>query len=333
MTRTALVLFACSILSHAQPPDAGVTATYHFTSPQTEQGLTEAVKLIQYVAAVPQASADIRTATLTFSGPADAVDFAAWVLPAIDKSAGDAPAVQEYKLPKGKVARVDFLTNVREPRDVQALLTILRTVADVQGVYPFTPNHAMVLRDADWSVAFAEWMIRQIDRPVAAKPDPAAREYQVGGPDFRGLGHGARLNFLTAMKSERQEMELLTVLRMVSDVQKIFVYDSAHILAMRAGDLDLERAEWIIGQLDRPQEQPLGTQTFAAPSGDDVTRIFRLQNATPEFLKTAIASLRTDLKIRKIFQTTEPANIVVRGTGDQIAAAAMWMAAHNALTE
>jgi len=42
--------------------------------------------------------------------------------------------------------------------------------------------------------------------------------------------------------------------------------------------------------------------------------------------------MRSDFKIGKIFYTTAPANIDrVRGTADQVAAAAAWMTSHNAL--
>ena len=43
--------------------------------------------------------------------------------------------------------------------------------------------------------------------------------------------------------------------------------------------------------------------------------------------------MRTELNIMKTFSTTTPPNVIVRGTADQIAAAAKWMASHNALNE
>jgi hypothetical protein len=91
----------------------------------------------------------------------------------------------------------------------------------------------------------------------------------------------------------------------------------------------LQRAEWLIQQLD----QTSGPASFTAPSGDDVTRVFRLRNATLQGIQAAVTGIRPDLNIKKIFATTAPATIVVRGTTDQIAATATWMTVHTMLFE
>jgi hypothetical protein len=64
-----------------------------------------------------------------------------------------------------------------------------------------------------------------------------------------------------------------------------------------------------------------------------MTRTFHLRNATPQSLQTVVTGLRSDVNITKVFATTTPAYIVLRGTTDQIAAAMTWMTAHNALFE
>jgi hypothetical protein len=331
-TPIIVAILACSVISHAQLASTTVMGTYHFTSLQTVQGLQEAATIIRTVASAPQVSVDTSNATFTFSGLAETVDFAAWVLPQIDHAAGD-NAIHEYLLPSGDIGRVNFVPNVDTAQDIQELLTILRTVADVQKIFTFTSNHAIVLRGPAWNVAFAEWIIDQVNQPKQKKPDSTPREFTVGGPDFRGMGHGARLNFLANMTSPQQMQELLTVLRTVSDIQKVFSYAPSHALVFRAGDSDLQRAEWIIQHLDLPAGQSSGAATFTAPAGNDVTRIFHLPNAPPESVQTVVTGLRSEVKLRQVFPTMAPANIVVRGTTDQMAAAMKWMTSHNALFE
>lgn len=332
MTRVIVVILTCSVISHAQPSAATVTGTYHFTTPQTAVSLQEAATLIRSVASIPQVSVDIPTASLAFSGPGAGVNFAEWVLPQIDRATGD-DAVHEYRMPTGDVGRVRFVLNPEKPQELQELLTILRTVADVQKMFTFALNRAFVLLGPDWQIAFAGWIIDQIDQPIQQKPDSAPREFTVGGPDFRGMGHGARLNFLSNMTTRQQNQEVLTVLRTVGDIQKLFSYSTSHAFVFRGNDSDLQRAEWIIQQLELPAGQASGPASFTAPAGDDVTRIFRLRNASQQWIQAAVTALRSELNIRKIFSTTVPANIIVRGTTDQIAASATWMAAHNALIE
>lgn len=333
MTRSVQLLLVFSICLWSQSAPTNVTSKYHFTTPQTPQSLDEAAALVRTVASVPQVSTDISTATLIFSGPAESVDLAAWILPRIDRAAGDGGFVPEYKFNKDSVARVNFPANMEKPQETQEILTVLRTVADVQKIFTFTPNHALVLQGKDYTVSFAEWIIEQLDQPIPAKPEASMREFTVGGPDFRGMGHGARVCFLATLNSPRQTQEILTILRTVGDIQKVFSFSSRGALVFRANDTDLKRAEWIIQQLDQTARQAPGNRTFAAPSGDDVTRIFPLRDTTPRWVQAAITTLRSEYKIKKIFSNTAPPNIVVRGTSDQIEAAAAWIAKQNALTE
>ena len=180
--------------------------------------------------------------SLTFSGPAEAVNFAEWTLPQVDKTAGDS-ALHEYRFPSGDIGRVGFLSNVRTEQSVGQLITIVRTVADVQKILIMKSNHAIALRGQDWVVEFAEWIIDQIDRPNQQKPDSTPREFTVGGPDFRDLGHGACLLFLANMTGKKQMHQVIQVLRTVDDVSKVFDYEATHALAFRADDVDLQRAE------------------------------------------------------------------------------------------
>jgi hypothetical protein len=325
------VLLACS--SAAAPTTAeSVSGSYHFTTPQTPQSMAEAATTVKVVGALTQSSFDISTETLTFSGPIEGVALVQWVLPQIDKTTGDS-ALHEYRLPSGDLARVVFVPNAEKPQQMQELLTVLRTVADVQKIYTSSSNHALVMRGPEWEVLFSQWIIDQLNVPAGQKPDTTPREFTVGGPDFRGMGHGARLNFLASVAQPRQAMELLTVLRTVGDVMKVFSYTSSHALVLRAGDIDLQRAEWLIQQLDLSAGHPAGTGTFTAPTGDDVTRIFSVPNATPQWIQGALNNMRSELNIKKTFSTTSPANLIVRSTADQVAAAAAWMASHNALSE
>jgi hypothetical protein len=332
MRRTILAILACSVISPAQPSSATVTGTWRFATTQPDHSLQEAATIVRTVASVPQVSVDLSTSTLTFSGPVGAVNFAEWILPQIDKSAGDA-AAHEYRLPSGDIGRVNFVPNLQKPQELQELLTVLRTVADVQKIFTFSSNRAVVLVGPDWEVSFAEWIIDQIDRPIQQKPDSAPHEFTVGGPDFRGLGHGARLNFLSNVTLPQQTQEILTVLRTVGDIQKVFSFYTSHALVLRAGDSDLQRGEWLIQQLDLPTGQTSGPASFTAQGGDDVTRVFRLRNTNPQGIQAAVNGIRSELNIKKIFPTTAPATIVVRGTADQIAATSTWMAVHTMLFE
>jgi len=137
MMRTILAMLAGSVLSYAQPSSPTLMGSYKFTTPQTPQGMEEVAMIVRSVAFVPQVSVDTSTAILTFSGPAEAVNFAEWILPQVDKTAGDS-ALHEYRLPSGDVGRIGFLSNVRTAQSVQQMIAIVRTVADIPKIQTLT---------------------------------------------------------------------------------------------------------------------------------------------------------------------------------------------------
>ncbi|HWE49537.1 MAG TPA: hypothetical protein VG273_07105 [Bryobacteraceae bacterium] len=330
--RTIAASLAFAAFAHPQVSSSYVKGTYYFTTPQTEQSLKEAATMVRTVADAPQSSVDSATSSLAFSGPLDGVNFAEWVLPLIDKATGE-PGVREYKLRSGELGRVYFVPNAATPQAMQELLTVLRTVADVQRVYTNTASHAIVMRAPEWQALFADWIVGQLNKPSQAKPDPQPAGFTVGGPDYRGLGHEARVNLLTGMTGQRQNQEVLTVLRAVGDIQKVFSYSPNHALILRAGDIDLQRGEWLIQRLDMRAGTFSEPQVFTAPTGDDVTRVFYLPGTTPEGLQSIVTGLRTELKIKKMFSTTKPAILAVRGTAGDVAATVMWLAAHQTPSE
>ncbi|MDE3198612.1 MAG: hypothetical protein KGN84_19850 [Acidobacteriota bacterium] len=331
MTRTIMAALACAASLPAQTPTTA-GGTYTFATLHTLRNFQEAVTIVRTVADVPQVSADADHSAMTLRGPVDLVKFAAWILTQIDRAAGDT-GVHEYALPSGEVGRVRFLVNATSTQQTQEMLTILRTVGDVRRIFNLSSNSALVFRGPKWQVDFADWMIDELDQPAKKQPEPPPVSFTVGGPDVPGVGHDARLNFVKNLTSPVQTQEMITVLRTVGDVMKVFTYSSSHALVFRADDAGVERAEWLIQQLDLPPGQGTGMKTYTASAGDDVTRVFYLTNPAPGGQRTAVAGLHSDLGLKKLFFTTSPAAVVVRGTTDEVGAATQWMASHNALGE
>ena len=320
----------CLLATAAFAQTTGADGTFHFTSPQTPQSLQEAATILRTVADIPQVSIDASLATLTFHGPADKVALAQWMLGELDRPGGET-ALHEYPMANGEVARVNFLTNVPNAQPMQEVLTVLRTVADLQKVFNFTSRQAIVLRGGEGTVAFSEWIVDQLNLPSQQKPDATAREYTLTNANPKS-GALARVNYLTNVTTARGMQEILSTLRIVGEIQKIFNYTNQRALVLRGNDSDIARAEWLIQDLDQqPGQQAAGTHVFNTPTGDDVTRIFYVANATPQGLQTAVTAIRTEANVRRVFSTTAPSAVVVRGTSDQVEAAAQIFAAGNGL--
>jgi general secretion pathway protein D len=64
-----------------------------------------------------------------------------------------------------QVVKVFYLSNVTAPQEMQELLTVLRTVVDVQKVFSFTTQNAMVVRAEADTMALVEKLISDLDKP------------------------------------------------------------------------------------------------------------------------------------------------------------------------
>lgn len=323
---TSKLLIGCFFAAAAVAQTTGADGSFHFTTPQTPQSLQQAATLLRTVADIPQVSLDDSLSTITFHGPADKVAMAEWTLGELDRPGGET-ALHEYKMPAGEVARINFLANVQTTQGMQEVLTVLRTVADIAKVFNYTARQAIVLRGKEGDIAFAEWIVDQLNRPAQPEPDTAPREYTLATN-----GAEARVNYLANVTTPQGIQEILATLRIVGEIMKVFTYSPRRAIVLRGADPDIQRAEWLIQGLDQqPGQQTAGTHAFAAPAGDDVTRIFYLANAKPQGLKAAVTAVRSEAKVRRAFSTTTPATVVVRGTSDQVEAAAQIIAAGNGL--
>ncbi len=64
-----------------------------------------------------------------------------------------------------QVVKVFYLSNVTAPQEMQEMLTVLRTVVDVQKVFSFASQNALVVRaDAD-TMALVEKLVSDLDKP------------------------------------------------------------------------------------------------------------------------------------------------------------------------
>src|ERR1019366_7996666 len=64
-----------------------------------------------------------------------------------------------------QVVKVFYLSNVTSPQEMQEILTVLRTVVDVQKVFSFTAQNALIVRAEADTMALVEKLIADLDKP------------------------------------------------------------------------------------------------------------------------------------------------------------------------
>jgi general secretion pathway protein D len=64
-----------------------------------------------------------------------------------------------------QVVKVFYLSNVTTPQEMQEILTVLRTVVDVQKVFSYTAQNALIVRAEADTMALVEKLIADLDKP------------------------------------------------------------------------------------------------------------------------------------------------------------------------
>jgi hypothetical protein len=203
--------------------------------------------------------------------------------------------------------------NLERPRDFQERVTVVRSVPDIRNVAVSWSRKAVGVRTTSGKVAMAEWILARLAGV------PGATEYRAPS----GEDEVVRVYFTSNVVTPMAQQELVTTVRAIGDIQRIFVTTSPLAIVMRSSAVRVALAEWLIGKLDLPaiQETP-ATQdltpleyTFAGPreGGEiqDAVRIYRLARVeSPEQFQTIVMAVRTKAQIQRLFVVREQRALV-----------------------
>src|SRR5713101_1577815 len=150
--------------------------------------------------------------------------------------------------------RVVHLITTPRSRDFQEMATALRTVAQIRDLTVDSEHNSFILNGTPGDLAMAEWLVHMMDKPSNWQPseqevwNPSTREYRLSA----GRVPVARVYYLINTTSTLGLQEIITVLRTVADIQEIFSYTPARVLAFRGSADEVELSDWLIRKLDLP---------------------------------------------------------------------------------
>ncbi len=334
----AFVAVCGAVAVSAQTP-AAQRQTFDFSNKPTPQNLQEMATVLRTVGDIRQLSADPAASTITVNGTADELAMSGWILRQLDQPASSSALQYPVAGKSDDVIRLFHLANLpTAPQVMQEVLTTLRTVADVQKVFNYTPLQDLIMRGPAAQMALAEYLIRALDVAPGSTATNPEFQYQAATG-----GQVARVFYLATVKVPQQIQEILTVLRTVVDIQKVFYLTPNSAIAIRCSPGDLATAAWIIQSLDIPANQiPLasaGPREFimpaaASPLGGIVVRVFYPTHiAIPKGIQETLTMLRTKLSIQRVFNYSALPALVVRGTADQITKAEQLISAQDQLAK
>jgi len=311
------LLFAACVAAQT----ATQTQTFDLANKPGTHALEEVTTILRVVGGVTHVSMDRDTSSVKITGTPDELAMSGWIIRNLDQpSPSPDPFLVAGKSDDG--IRVFHLTQAgaASPRAVQELLTVIRTVGDIQKIFYYMDHADLVVRGPAAELGLAEFLTSSLDQT----PDPQ-RTAMTMSPEYQyNWGRGTdtvRVYYLAHSAQPQQTQEILTNLRTVLQVQRVFNFTAMEALVLRGSPETVAAAEWMIRSLDVPADARNAPREFTAstlsPGGAMIHVLYPANLRGPALMQT-LTALRTDLNIQEAFLKTTPATLVVRGSADQV---------------
>ena len=299
--------------------------TFQLTQDENQQRLEELAAVLRATGHIQQVSIDDLKRTIAVEGTAEQIAMADWLVHQMDLPAnGPFSGVHEYRPPAGSddLVRVFYLTHASTAQEVQEIVTTVRSVADIWRVHVYNALNAVAVRGTNQQISLTAWLVDQLNQPAhVAAPEP--HEYKLPGDD------GARVFELTYPQTPQQLQEIVTILRSIGDIRRLFVCNDRRAVALRGTAEQVALAAWLVTELDKPVTGQAATEDNTAPheyrlssGADDLVRVFYLASSqSAQDLQKAAVQVRTTAGIPRLFVYKALGAMAVRGTVGQVTTA------------
>jgi hypothetical protein len=299
--------------------------TFQLTQDENEQELEEIATVLRATGDIQQVSIDDINKTVTVIGTAGQIAIADWLVRQMDLPA-NAPlsGVHEYRPAAGSddVVRVFYLTHASTPQELQQIVTTVRSVADIQRVFVYNALNAVAVRGTNQQILLGAWLVDQLNQPAHVTA-PAPHEYKLPGDDV------TRVFELTYPQTPQQLQEIVTLIRSIGDIPRLFVCNERRAVALRGRSDQIALAGWLVSELDKPVDGQARTQDDSQPheyrlpnSPDNLVRVFYLDSSQSAQDRQKVATqVRVTSGIMRLFVYNALGALAARGTDTQVATA------------
>lgn len=228
----------------------------------------------------------------------------------------------------GETARVFRFAHAGSPQLRQEIANVVRSVGDVQRVAVDGRAGVLAVRGTPEQLELVAWIFGELDRTAGAPAATTVESYKTPGDYLPQV----RVFFLAHGDDPRTVQEIVNTVRSVGDLQRVYAYSGKSAIVLRGNADQVELADWLIRNLDRPagvlsEEKPLEhTYNDAASSRPQTAvRMYRMSHSTTsQALEEAVDAIRTVSDANRVTVNTAIATITLRATPAQ-AAMATWL--------
>jgi len=216
----------------------------------------------------------------------------------------------------GQNATLTFQLKNTGGQGLQEVLTTLHTVFDLKTLSADPGVSTITITGTPDQIAASEWLIPKLDALPGTLPTP--QKYLFGGNN----NDVVEVFELKNSPSIYDLQEILTGLRTVAQIAKIYQVVAPRLMIMRADANHITVADFLIPQLDQPvaTRTVSSIQSLQAPdgSGDTVIAYGLANTKTNLELQEILTNLRTVLNIQCLYQRTGPKLLSFRGNAVQV---------------
>jgi len=309
-------------------PEPKTFALKHTTAPQA---LQELATVLRTVLDVQNVTIDQATSSVTVHASTEQLALTDWLVRELNApppvaSMRNVPveqmtvplSAQSGKLAPDQAVRVFFLAHTNTPQGIQEILTTLRTVADVQKVFNYNEQTALIIRADGPQMAAAAFMIDALD--IAPGTGKANSDFSSNLPT--PPGSEVKVFYLKHAASPQSVQQIITALRTVGGIMKVFNNTGPMAITVRGTATEIASSEWLIQALDVAADaHPTNGQyriPGAKPSEDTIQVFYPGAQTTPAGLQKVVAQLRAQMPDMKVAPFATPPAVIVRGSPDQI---------------
>ena len=311
----ALLALSAGALPAQEPAVERVLSFRYATTPQAWQEINNAVRAS---ADLKEATVDRTARTLTVRGPANRIATAEWAFNELDRpSQPSVPNSDMHEFrPAGMpdtVVAVYYPERITMPRALQEVVNAVRSLTDIQNLFPVNAMNAVVMRGGAAQIAVAKWAFQQLDGPPPANQTTEFRK-------FRPQGTGdvvVRLIFLANLRDPAAIQEVVNATRTIADVQRFFPLNQAFAIAMRGTAAQADLCAWLVNRLDTAAAPSPGEYLYPGVA-NGVVRLF-VPSQPPS--ADTVARVRAESQAQKVYLVSARASVAFRGTAEQAAIA------------
>ena len=232
------------------PADSELPSRVFFLShAETQQSMQEILNIVRSMSDTP-GKLDVAKKAVTLQGNSTQFALAEWVISEMDRDAPSGTAnTQSYRDPRGRVdvVRLFALKHVTTPLQMQELTNLVRSISDIQRVFPYNALHQLVVRSSAEQMAIAEWLIQQLDRPPdTPAPDAGSRDMPWG---LHGT-HTAKVFYLTHGQTPQQTQAVLNQIKNATRMERGYPFHTLRALALRGTPEQMTAAAALLKELD-----------------------------------------------------------------------------------